>query len=72
MARLVPVRFAHMCCSRGYIFGHAANGDNYRRRADAPGSEPWEPVVPALGAARRRSDGVATVKVKPAARRLRP
>ncbi len=47
--KLVPVIFAHVCCSRGYIFGQGPNGDNYRRRADAPGSEPWEPIVPALG-----------------------
>lgn len=70
--RLVPVLFVHMCCSPGAIAGQDANGDVYYRKLSWGHERPWQPIPPPLGAAIRRSVGVATARVKPAARRRRP
>ncbi len=61
---LVPMVFEHMCCNAEYVFGQDANGDNVKRRVDAPGSQPWETVVPALGAPVTKRRGVS-ITTKP-------
>ncbi len=77
MSKLIPIRFAHTCCSGNTVFGQAENGDAYFRKLSWGPDRGWVPVPPPMGIApevkRRRgaSSSVTTGTVKPARRAKR-